>query len=157
MEKGWNNPVVYNLRRTSFRASVPRESEETVPEKPGAYVIYDGSQKDLCKRIVDIGETGPRQNSKPHGLRGRLASTVAHSASQKMAEDIKTTKIADDLWIVWYWTESKKSAKDLQDALITLFRQECKRQPRYNTKWEEYSQPEKFESIYTDLKKQIGL
>ena len=156
MEKGWSDSVVYNLRRTFFRASVPKEAEGNVPEKPGSYIIYDKSQSDLCKRIIDIGETGPRPNSKPHGLRGRLASTVAHSASQKMAQDIQAGKIAINLWVIWYWTESKELAKELQDALITLFRREYKRQPQYNIKWEEHLQPEAFESIYIDLKRRLG-
>jgi len=73
-----------------------------------------------------------------------------------MAQDIKAGKIANDLWVVWYWTESKESAKELQDALITLFRREYKRQPQYNIKREGHSQPETFESIYIDLKRRIG-
>lgn len=75
---------------------------------------------------------------------------------KKMAQDIKTGKIADDLWVVWCWTESKELAKELQDALITLFRRECKRQPQYNIKWEGHPQPETFESVYIDLKRQVG-
>jgi hypothetical protein len=58
--------------------------------------------------------------------------------------------------VVWFERESKDDAKELQDALITLFRQECGRQPVYNTKLEQHLQPEAFESIYVALKTRIG-
>ncbi len=142
--------------RTLRRVSVPKAFTESVPETPGTYVIYCVAQGNTCDIIIDIGETGLRPNSKPHGLRGRLATTVAHSASEKIVRDIERGKVFGDLRVVWTETESKEAAKGLQDGLITLFRRECGRQPKYNTKHEEHLKPETFESIYDDLKRRIG-
>jgi len=157
MNKAWSDPVPYNLRRALFRASVPKEYEKDVPETPGTYVIVEESSETLCGKIIGIGETGLRPRSKPHGLRGRLASTVSHSASERIAKDIKNGKIADNLWVVWYQTETKQEAKDIQDAMITIFRRECKRQPRYNEKIEIHVNPELYISIFVDLKRRIGV
>jgi hypothetical protein len=156
MKKAWSDPVTYNLKRTLFRASIPKEYEKEVPETPGTYVIIDESSKALCEKIVDIGETGLRPASKPHGLRGRLASNVSHSASERIALDIKNGKIAENLSVVWYQTETKREAKAIQDALITLFCREYKRQPLYNKKVEIHRQPEQHISVYIDLKIRIG-
>jgi len=155
MTQPWSNPAPYDTTRTVRRVSVPKTLTESVPETPGTYVIYRAAQGDTCDVIIDIGETGPRPNSKPHGLRGRLATTVAHSASEKIARDTNGGKVGD-LRVVWSEAESKEAAKELQDALITLFRRECGRQPMYNTKHEDHLQPEAFESTYHDLKRQIG-
>ena len=156
MTQVWSNPIPYDTTRTLRRVSVPKAFTESVPETPGTYVIHRVAQGNACDIIIDIGETGPRPKSKPHGLRGRLATTVAHSASKKIARDIKGGKVFGDLRVVWTETESKEAAKELQDGLITLFRRECGRQPEYNAKREKHLQPEAFESIYDDLKRQIG-
>ena len=156
MTQIWSNPKPYDVTRTLRRASVPRQFVKSVPETPGTYVIYRVGQTNICDAIVDIGEAGPRPNSTPHGLRGRLATTVAHSASEKIAAEITGGKLSDELRVVWLERESKDDAKELQDALITLFRQECGRQPVYNARSEHHPQPKAFESIYAALKKRIG-
>lgn len=156
MTQVWSNPVLYDMTRTRRRVSVPKAFTERVPETPGTYVIHRVAQGNACEIIIGIGETGLRPNSKPHGLRGRLATGVAHSASEKIARDIERGKAVGDLRVVWIETESKEAAKELQDGLITLFRRECERQPEYNAKYEEHLEPEVFESIYDDLKKRIG-
>lgn len=156
MKCTWSDPIPYDLKRTLRRASVPRQFAKSVPETSGTYVIYCVGQVNACDAIIDIGEAGPRPNSTPQGLRGRLATTVAHSASEKIALDIIINGPLDDLCVVWLERESKDDAKELQDALITLFRREFGRQPVYNIKWEQHPQPEAFESIYDSLKKQIG-
>ena len=156
MTQAWSDPLPYDLTRTPRRASVPAELARRVPETPGTYVIYHPDQANACDTIVDIGETGLRPNSTPHGLRGRLATAVAHSASEKIAGDINDGGLSDELRIVWLQRDSKEDAKELQDALVTLFRQECGRQPAYNTKTEHHLQPEAFDSIYLDLKRHIG-
>lgn len=107
----------------------------------------------MCGAIVDIGETGLRPNSTSHGLRGRLATTVAHSASEKIAAGINDGTVFDELRVTWL----QRDAKELQDALLTLFPQDCGRQPVYNRKTEHHMQPEVFESIYLDPKRHIGL
>jgi hypothetical protein len=152
----WSNPVPYDTTRSLRRVTVPKASTETVPDTPGTYVIYRVAQGSTCDIIIDIGETGLRPNSKPHGLRGRLATTVDHSASEEIACDIKGGKVVGDLRVVWTEMESKEAAKELQDGLITLFRRECGRQPEYNAKYEEHLRPEVFESVYDDLKRRIG-
>ena len=50
--------------------------------------------------ILDIGECGPRANSTPHGLRGRLANDVPHSASQNIADDLRNGVLAGPLSVV---------------------------------------------------------
>jgi len=152
----WCSPIAYDLTRTSRRVSVPSDLELTVPEVPGAYAIYRQAHVDVCGTILDIGECGPRPKSKPHGLRGRLASGVAHSASEQMALDIRRGHIRNDLRVVWVEAETKKRAKEIQDALITLFRRECGEQPKYNTKPENHSNPESFVLIYAALKVAAG-
>jgi hypothetical protein len=126
------------------------------PDVPGTYVIYRVGLASVCDAIVDVGETGQRPRSNIQGLRGRLATSVAHSASEKIASDIRSGKLSDDLRVVWIEQESKAEAKELQDALISLFRQECGRQPGYNTKRESHPSPEQFESVYDTLKVHIG-
>ena len=156
MTQAWSNPIPYDVTRTLHRASVPRQFAKSVPETPGTYVIYRVGQANTCDAIVDIGEAGPRLNSTPQGLRGRLATTVSHSSSEKIAAEINDGKLPNELCVVWFERESKDDAKELQDALITLFRQECGRQPVYNTMPEQHPQPEAFESIYAALKTRIG-
>ena len=156
MTQAWSNPLPYDLTRTVRRVSVPKQFAKSVPETPGTYVIYRVGQVNTCDAIVDIGEAGQRPNSTPQGLRGRLATTVAHSASKKIAVDINDGRLSEELRVVWLERESKDDAKELQDALITLFRQECGQQPIYNKKPEQHWQPEVFESIYADLKTLIG-
>jgi hypothetical protein len=156
MTHAWSNPVPYDLRRSARRTSVPKEFETLVPESSGAYVIYrmgDGLIGDL---ILDIGETGQRPRSTPHGLRGRLATTVPHSASERIALDIARGKIRYSLWVIWFETESKSSARSLQDALITLFREEYGRQPEYNTKAEVHHQPHMYIKVFSALKRKVG-
>ena len=156
MKRGWSNPVAYDLTRTLRRASVPKAFEHAVPEMPGIYVIYRLGQNNATEAILDIGECGPRPNSSRKGLRGRLASGVAHSASERIAQDVLSGVLTDDLFVVWREAESKNLAKDTQDALISLFRRDYGRQPRYNTKLEYHAHPEIFESIYTEVMALIG-
>lgn len=156
MTQVWSNPVPYDTTRSRRRVSVPRAFTGSVPQTPGTYVIYRVAEGNACDIVIDIGETGLRPKSIPHGLRGRLATTVAHSASEKIACDIKGGKAFGDLRVVWRKRESKEAAKELQDGLITLFRRECGRQPEYNAKHEEHLRPEEFISIYDDLKRRIG-
>jgi hypothetical protein len=136
MKQSWSNPVRYDLTRSKRRASIPKEFASMVPESSGVYVIYRTGEGNVSEVILDIGETGPRPNSTAHGLRGRLATTVSHSASEKIARDKRNGKILCDLRVIWFETESKSHAKDLQDALITLFRSEYGLQPVYNSRLE---------------------
>lgn len=148
----WSNPIAYDLSRTSRRASVPRLVERTVPEAAGTYVIFRLNEAVLADVIIDIGECGPRLKSNPKGLRGRVASSVSHSASERMAQDIRQGTIDGELRIVWRKADSKKEAKDAQDALICLFRREFSRQPRYNARREDAKDPEPFRTAYDELK-----
>ena len=148
----WCSPTVYDVTRTPERASVPNRLTLTVPEAPGAYAIYHLGQAGVFETILDFGECGLRPNSKPHGLRGRLASNAAHSASARIALDLARGRLQGDLRVVWLEAETKELAKEIQDGLLSLFRRECGRQPRYNSKVEHHPCPGLFESVYSDLK-----
>ena len=124
MKPARSSPVPYDLTRTLKRARLPEKVTNAVPDSSSAHVIYRVGQGNIGARILDIGETDPRSKSTPHGLRGRLASAVAHSASQKMAADISNGSVQSEMCVIWLETTSKSSAKELQDALLTLFRQE---------------------------------
>ncbi len=152
MEMIWSEPVPYDLTRTRKRASVPRSIERSVPESPGTYVIFRIGQGQISDSIVGIGECGPRLNSTPCGLRGRLASNVAHSASERMARDIVQGALVGDLRIAWRRAKSKAEAKEVQDGLIALFRQDFGRQPIYNAKVEDSPNPEAVQAVYKELK-----
>ena len=156
MIQAWSEPIPYDVSRTPCRASVPREFSKSVPETPGTYVIYRIGQANTCDAVIDIGEAGLRPNSTPKGLRGRLATTVPHSASEKIAADTNDGKLPDELCVVWVERRSKEDAKELQNALVSLFRQECGRQPRYNTKLKQHPEPEDFVAVYAALKTHIG-
>lgn len=155
MKQEWSNPVPYDLTRSKQRASIPKEFTSRVPESSGAYVIYRTGEGNMSEVILDIGETGLRPNSRPHGLRGRLATTVSHSASEKIARDIRRGKILCDLCVIWFETESKSLAKYLQDALITLFRREYGLQPVYNSRLEVHPQPDAYMEAFVQLKKKL--
>ena len=155
MKHTWSNPVPYDLTRSKQRASIPKEFLSRVPESSGAYVIFRKGVGDISKVILDIGEAGPRPNSTPHGLRGRLATTVSHSASEKIARDIRNGDILCDICVIWFETESKSLAKDLQDALITLFRREYGLQPVYNSRLELHPRPDVYVEAFVQLKKKL--
>jgi len=156
MSQAWSDPIPYDLSRTHCRASVPKRFAMRVPEAPGTYVICRIGQPNVCEGVLDIGEAGLRPDSTPRGLRGRLATTVAHSASQKIAADIDDGGLPNELRVVWVRRQAKEDAKELQDALITLFSQECGRQPRYNTKLEQHAESEAYGTVYAALKARIG-
>jgi len=156
MKRRWSNPVTYDLTRTLRRVSVPEALGNTVPEVPGTYAICRIGQAETFEIILDIGECGPRPNSRPHGLRGRLAAVVAHSASEQIARDLQNGSLQGNLCVVWFETESKGPAKEIQDALISLFRRDCGKQPRYNTKHEWHAHPDNFRPIYLELKVLTG-
>jgi hypothetical protein len=152
MQRSWSEPLPYDLSRTINRASVPRSSETKVPELPGTYVVFLTGEKKPEEAILDVGECGPRNRSKPCGLRARIASSVTHSASEKIASDIRGHRLTGDFRVIWRTAESKQDAKFVQDALITLFRREFSRQPRYNSRPENCARPELFEPDYIALK-----
>lgn len=152
----WSKAISYDLARTSWRASVPPHLTHVVPETPGTYAILRIGTAEIFDAILDIGECGPRANSTPHGLRGRLASDVPHSASKNIADDLRNGILVGPLSVVWVEMFSKDSAKDLQDALITLFRDEYGKQPRYNRKRENHSNPVPFIGVYQQLKTLTG-
>ena len=154
--QAWSDPLPYDLSRTPRRASVPRAFTKSVPETPGTYVIYLINQAHTCDIVIDIGEAGPRANSTPKGLRGRLATAVAHAASERMAAEIQAGELTNKLRVVYVERPSKEAAEELQDALVSLFRQECGRQPRYNARLEQHPAPGAFEPVYTALKTHIG-
>jgi hypothetical protein len=156
MKRAWSKALTYDLTRTQRRASVPKAFGSAVPEAPGTYVIYCLGQTSAGDAILDIGECGPRPRSKPHGLRGRLASNVPHSASEQIALDIFSGNLRGGLGVVWFEAESKPVAKDAQDALVSIFRREFGKQPRYNRKWEHHHQPDNFEQAYRELKALVG-
>ena len=148
----WSDPVAYDLTRTETRVSVPEEKKTAVPTKAGVYAICAGaSGKDVSDFILDIGECGLRPSSR-RGLRGRLASAVAHSASERIAKDIKNGKLRDALFVVWAEAASKQEAKEAQDALICLFRREFGRQPHYNRISEYSSRPDNYVALYERLR-----
>ena len=127
-----------------------------MPLRAGVYAICaEGSGKDVDDLILDIGECGPRPNT-GRGLRERLASTVDHSASEKIARDIKGGKVQNPLYVVWAVAASKEEAKEAQDALICLFRREFGEQPKYNTKEEDSNCPDGHAVLYENLKTLVG-
>ena len=153
IQSAWSNRRPYNLSRLVKRASVPKDFEGDVPETPGAYVIYKTGETDPGNAILDIGECGPRLGWRPHGLRGRLASRVPHSASERIAADIREGGLkSDHLFVVWMACASKADAKLMQDGLISLFVREFGRQPAYNRKREYCADASGFEAIYDGLK-----
>lgn len=152
----WSTGIAYDLSRTLRRASVPRALGHAVPEVPGAYLIYRLGHADTLETILDIGECGLRPNSKPHGLRGRLASEVAHSASARIAHDVVRGHLRGDLHVMWCEATSKESAKEVQDALISLFVRECGCRPRYNSKREHHARPDSFLAMYRQAKVLAG-
>ena len=156
MNRNWSSPVPYDLTRTSRRASVPPSIERVMPETPGAYAIFRAGISRTIDAILDIGECGPRPRSSPHGLRGRLATSVAHSASERIARDLQTGVLTGTLHVAWLSASSKQSAKEIQDALITLFVQDCGTQPLYNNKLERHARPEPFNPDYQCLKRLAG-
>ncbi len=156
MKIHWSKPVPYDLTRTSRRASVPKALEDGVPQTSGVYAIFRVGQTGALETILDIGECGPQPKSSPHGLRGRLATSVAHSASQRMAVDIGVGKLSGELRVVWFEAESKSLAKDAQDALASLFKREYGRQPEYNAKREDHPAPRTFEAVFEELKVLAG-
>lgn len=156
MNAHWSKPVPYDLARTPRRASVPKAFEHLVPQTPGTYAIFCVGQIDALKSILDIGECGPRLKSPPHGLRGRLATGVAHSASQRIAADMGVGRLSNDLRVVWFEAESKGVAKDAQDALVSLFRRDYGKQPKYNLKPEDHSKAAVFEAMFRELKTLTG-
>jgi hypothetical protein len=156
MMQAWSDPLPYDLSRAPRRASVPRRLSASVPQTPGTYVICAVGQTNTCDAIINIGEAGPRAKSTPKGLRGRLATTVAAAASERIAADIAGGRLPDRLCVVWVERESKEDAKELQDALITLFRMDCGRQPRYNRRLEQHPEPEAFVRLYAALKTHVG-
>ena len=152
----WSEPVVYDLTRTETRASVPEDKKAAVPTAAGVYAICaEGSGQDVSDLILDIGECGIRPSSR-RGLRERLASAVAHSASERMAEDIKNGQLQDELFVVWAEAPSKKEAKEAQDALICLFRRAFGKQPNYNRKLEHSTCPDDYLTLYGRLKTLVG-
>ena len=156
MSTSWSHPLPYDLTRSDRRVSIPPGFADQVPETPGAYVVYHPNRNNACDAILNIGETGLRPNSSPQGLRGRLATTVAHSASENIANDLRSGTLDSEINIVWCQCASKATAKELQDALITLFRDEYGRQPKYNRKREHSIKAPAFQTIYSELKSHIG-
>ncbi len=135
---------------------MPEEKRTAVPTKAGVYAICaKGSGRDVSDLILDIGECGLRPSSR-RGLRERLASAVAHSASERIAEDIKNGKLQDELFVVWAEAPSKIEAKEAQDALICLFRREFGKQPNYNRKLEDSAFPDNYVALYERLKTLVG-
>ena len=152
----WSEPVAFDLTRTENRVSVPKKEQDAVPKRAGVYAICaKASSKDTRDLILDIGECGPRPSS-GDGLRGRLASKVDHSASEKIAEDIRNGEIQDPLYVVWATAASKTEAKEAQDALICLFRREFGKQPKYNRETERSSSPDDHSRLYENLKSLAG-
>lgn len=150
----WSEPVAYDLTRTGKRASVPKERKSAVPRGAGVYAICaEGTGQSVSDLILDIGECGPRPSpSSGRGLQERLASAVAHSASERIARDVKNGKLQDALFVVWSQATSKEEAKKAQDALICLFKREFGKQPKYNTKLEDSSCLDKYVILYERLK-----
>ena len=152
----WSAPAAYDLTRTKKRASVPRDEATSVPRSAGVYAICaEGSEKGVGDLILDFGECGPRPSS-GCGLRERLASTVDHSASENIAQDIRNGELSDPLYVVWAMAASKAEAKQAQDALICLFRREFGEQPRYNGRVEDSSCPDDYSALYENLKALVG-
>jgi hypothetical protein len=69
-----------------------------------------------------------------------------------MASDILCGALDTDLVVSWVEAESKRVAKETQDALISLFTAEFGRQPTYNTKSEQCAYPENRSRLYDELK-----
>ena len=121
----------------------------------GTYAIFRIGIGTFDALLLDIGECGPRVNSKPRGLRGRLATTVAHSSSQRLAIDVVSRVLPEPLYVVWTECTSKEHAKSMQDALLVLFKREFGHQPKYNTKVERCAEPDQFGASYESLKETV--
>jgi hypothetical protein len=156
MIRTWSKPVPYDLTRTLRRTSVPPDFEREVPETPGTYAIFRTAAGTTIDTILDIGECGPRPKSSPHKLKGPLATTVPHSASERIARDLQRGVLLGTLDVAWLPASSKESAKDTQNALITLFVQECGSPPRYNKKPERHVRPDTLIAEYQTLKRLAG-
>uniref|UniRef100_UPI00059335B1 hypothetical protein n=1 Tax=Spirosoma panaciterrae TaxID=496058 RepID=UPI00059335B1 len=143
----WSKPISYDLTRTPRRVSVPKGLTEQVPAAPGIYVIIQTGENKIETSIIDIGLAGLRDGngtSKPKGLRGRIANTCAHSASEKIAEDIKGEKLSGQIKIIWLTTATELEAKELEAGLIKLFEREFGRRPQYNTRNAISKNPQRF-------------
>jgi hypothetical protein len=73
-----------------------------------------------------------------------------------MAQDIHSGKLDGSLRVVWHEAESKEHAKSAQDALISLFRRDFGRPPQNNKRRESHRAPERYEAIYSEIKKLIS-
>src|SRR5438067_1225211 len=147
----WSAAIPYDLSRTPRTASVPKSLQHVVPKEPGTYVIFKSGQKAIGEAILDIGECGPRPNSIPAGLMGRLASNCPHSASERIALDVLNGALDGTLRVTWITTQTKVHAKSAHDALISLFRRDFGRQPPYNARPESSLEFESFEASYGEL------
>ena len=67
---------------------MPKAFEPAVPEVPRSYLIYRPGQSAVAEAILDIGQDGPRPNPSPIVFRARLASSFAHSASERITQDV---------------------------------------------------------------------
>jgi len=132
---------------------VPLNLANQVPQLPGVYVIFSTQKDTIEDRIIDIGMAGLR---KGQGLRGRIASAVAHSASENMADDIANGTLPDALQIVWINTDTQPEAKGLEEALITLFQNEFGRRPMYNGNGGHVANYGIYQPTYDALKLHIG-
>ena len=152
----WSEPVTVDLTRTEKRVSVPKEKQASVPRGAGVYAICaEGAGKGMSDSILDIGECGPRPSS-GRGLSERLASAVAHSASERIAKDITNGELREGLYVVWALARSKEEAEDAQDALICLFRREFGGRPKYNRKAKNPRHPDRYTLLYENLKTLVG-
>ena len=81
---------------------------------------------------------------------------MAHSASERIAEDLKSGELQGLLFAVWAEAASKAEAKEAQDALLSLFTREFGRQPKYNRKAERSGRPDDHAPLYENLKMLCG-
>ena len=148
----WSEPVPFDLTRTNRRVSVPKSFASKVPKLPGVYVIIRADKTAVQERILDVGMAGPRNGK---GLRGRIASCVAHSACQRIAEAISENVLTDTLKVIWLAADSDQRAKQLEGAILALFREEFSRLPLYNSNGGSTTHFEMYSPNYDALKQHV--
>ncbi|QHV97299.1 hypothetical protein [Spirosoma endbachense] len=130
-----------------------------MPTQPGTYVIFRLDEELIQNCILDIGKAGLRDGKgqkEQKGLQGRIADTCPHSASERMARDVKSGALPDALQIVWFTTETQAEAEALKAGLINLFKREFGHNPVYNRRNARSASPEQYVDYYDTLKPHLG-
>ena len=146
----WTNWTNMDLTRVAYRVSVPDAIAHQIPRTPAVYAIRNPLAPGApAERIIDIGMAGLRRGK---GVRGRLASAVAHSACERIAtahaQGVLQLPVEVSCWIL----NGEAAAKSLEAGLMTLFNTEFHRLPMFNHQPEPHEAPQAYEQIYQELK-----